>query len=134
MNRLIPGKTKVQVELFRGVTIGDVAVAGVGAAMLILVLLSSLPHKLGICAAVVFLAALLLVRIDDRANYAYLLGILVHFAYDRRFGRLYTDEMLTARADGTADDAAFDKLFRDGGRPGEAAKEGRARRKAEKAA
>ena len=133
MNRLIPGKTKVQVELFRGVTVGDVAVALVGAAMLILVVISSLPHKLGICTTVVSIAALLLVRIDERANYVYLLGIFVHFAYDRRFGRLYTDEMLTARANGTADEASFNELFWGAERPGETVKERKARLKAEKA-
>ena len=59
MNRLIPGKTKVQIELFRGVTIGDVVIAGTGMVMLVLVLLSSLPHKLGFCIGVVSAAALL---------------------------------------------------------------------------
>ena len=46
MNRLIPGKTKVQVELFRGVTIGDVVIAAFGIAMITLILMSSLPAKL----------------------------------------------------------------------------------------
>ena len=88
MNRLIPGKTKVQVELFRGVTIGDVIVAGIGMTMLILVLLSSLPYKLAFCIGVIFVAVLLLARLDDRANYRFLFGILVHFTYKRRFARL----------------------------------------------
>ena len=134
MNRLIPGKTKVQIELFRGVTIGDVVIAGIGMVMLVLVLLSSLPHKLGFCIGVASAAALLLVRIDARPNYQFLFGILAHFAYKRRFARLYTDEMLLERAEGTADETAFHELF-DGKKapaapPKEEAAERRTREKA----
>ena len=134
MNRLIPGKTKVQVELFRGVTIGDVIIAGIGMAMLILVLLSSLPCKLAFCIGVIFVAVLLLVRLDDRANYLFLFGILVHFTYKRRFARIYTDDMLLKRAEGTEDEAAFHELFDEPERPKETPKERKLRRKAEAAA
>lgn len=44
--RLIPGKTKVQVELFKGVTLADLLVCGVTMIMIVFVLVSSLPGKL----------------------------------------------------------------------------------------
>ena len=41
--RLIPGKTKVQVELFKGITLADMLVGGIAMVMAVLVLTSSLP-------------------------------------------------------------------------------------------
>ena len=99
MTRLIPGKTKVDVELFRGVTIGDVIVGGVGIAMLIFVLISSLPYKIAVCIGVCTVTGLLLVRIDEEANYLYLLHILSHFGYNRRFEKRVSDRMLLERAE-----------------------------------
>ena len=52
MNRLIPGKTKVQVELFRGVKIGDIIVSAIGLTMIVFVLISSLPYKLAFCVGI----------------------------------------------------------------------------------
>ena len=111
MTRLIPGKTKVDVELFRGVTLGDLAVAGVGAAMLIFVLISSLPYKLVICIAVAMIAALLLIRIDEEANYVVILHILSHFSYDRRYAKRYSDQMLLDRNSENSDELAFQAVF-----------------------
>ena len=134
MTRLIPGKTKVDVELFRGVSLGDVAVAGVGVAMLILVILSSLPYKFGICIGIGAVVGLLLFRIDEQANYHYLLHILRHMGYDRRFARRYTDKMLVERGEGTMGDAAFDEIFRKDPEKTETKAEKKKRLKAEKAA
>ena len=113
MTRLIPGKTKVEVELFRGVTLGDVIVAGIGIGMLILLILSNLPYKFNFCIGLAAVTGLLLFRIDDQANYKYLLHILRHFGYDRRFAKSYTDEMLVQRADGTMEEAALQELFQE---------------------
>ena len=112
MVRLIPGKTKVDVELFRGVTLGDVVVAGVGLVLIVLLILSNLPYKLGICIGVAGVLGLLLFRIDDQANYKYILNILGHFGYDRRFAKTYSDQMLVERGEGTVADAAMKELFR----------------------
>ncbi len=110
--RLIPGKTKVEIELFKGVTLADILVGGVAAAMLVFVLLSSLPGKLFIALGVGLLAVALLVRIDTVPNYAYLLHIIRHFGYVRRFGRLFDDDLFFARKDGTAEAVCFDHLFK----------------------
>ena len=111
--RLIPGKTKVSVELFRGVTLGDIIVCGVAMGMLILVLVSNLPWKLGICITIAIIVALLLLRLDEQPNYMYLLHILSFFGYDRRFGRTLNDKLLVEAGEGTLKDVAFDVVFKD---------------------
>ena len=130
--RLIPGKTKVQVELFKGVTLGDILVAAVAMLMAVFVLISSLPGKLYIIIGIAVVAAGLLARLDTLPNYTYLLHILRHFGYSRRFGRLYDDKMLLARQTGEAEDIAFDELFRQRLELQETPKERKKREKAEK--
>ena len=98
MNRLIPGKTKVQVELFRGVKIGDVIVAGIGLAMIVLILVSTLPYRFAFCLGVALIAAVLLVRLDANPNYVFLMHIVAHFAYKRRYGRRTDDASLLEKA------------------------------------
>ena len=60
MQRLIPGKTKVHIEMFRGVTLRDVVVGVVAMALLVFVVLSNLPGKLWICLGIVLLTILLM--------------------------------------------------------------------------
>ncbi len=134
MTRLIPGKTKVDVELFRGVTLGDLLVAVVGAAMVVLVLLSTLPHKFGICIGIGGVVGMLLFRMDGQPNYRYLLHILAFLGYDRRFAKTYTDRMLVERGEGRAADAAFDELFKQKSDKKESKAEKKERLKAMKAA
>ena len=111
--RLIPGKTKVSVELFRGITLGDIIVCGVAMGMLILVMVSNLPWKLGICITIAVITALLLLRLDEQPNYVYLLHVLSFFGYDRRFGRSLNDKLLVEAGEGTLKDVAFDVVFKD---------------------
>ena len=132
MTRLIPGKTKVDVELFRGVTIGDVIVGGVGIAMLIFVLISSLPYKIAVCIGVCTVTGLLLVRIDEEANYLNLLHSLSHFGYNRRFEKRVSDRMLLERAEGRDAEAAIDELFGQPDGKRESREENKARAKAKK--
>ncbi len=98
--RLIPGKTKVEIELFKGVTLPDILVGGVAASMVVTVLLSSLPGKFYIAIGIAVLAAGLLVRVDTVPNYRYLLHILRHLGYTRSFVRLHDDEILKSRNSG----------------------------------
>ena len=112
MTRLIPGKTKVQIELFRGVTLGDVVIAAVAIAMLIFVIISSLPFKIPICIVVALVCALLLVRVDEQPNYVYFINILSHFGYHRRFARNNTDQMLADQSADNSQEIAFDQVFR----------------------
>lgn len=92
--RLIPGKTKVQIEFFKGVSVWDILLGAVGAALAIAVLLSSLPHRFYIVIGVLVVFAGLLIRLDTTPNYVYLLHILRHFSYRRNFERTLDDEAL----------------------------------------
>ena len=94
MARLIPGKTKVQIELFKGVRLTDVLVGLVAFLMIVFTVISSLPFKFYIVLGVLFVAGLLLMRMDTVPNYIYLVNMLRHFAYRRRYRRTTTDEQL----------------------------------------
>ena len=114
MRRLIPGKTKVQIELFKGVFLSDIAVGAVFGIMMMFVVISSLPYKGYICIALLFVAALLLARLDTQPNYLYILNILRHCSFKRRYARRFTDEMLKEKVEGDFVDHAVDVLFGNG--------------------
>lgn len=99
MQRLIPGKTKVRIELFRGVTLADIVIGVVAMAMLVFVMLSTIPGKLWICLGILAVTVLLLVRLDEQPNYVFLLHILTYFGYDRKFGRKRTDRDILGSAE-----------------------------------
>ena len=132
MRRLIPGKTKVQLELFKGVMLSDIAVGAVVGIMLVFIVSSSLPYKGYICLALLFIAALLLARLDTQPNYVYLMNILRHFSYKRRYGRLYTDELLKKKVEDDFVDHAVDVLF--GGEKGKKSSRAKEESKREKKA
>ncbi len=109
--RLIPGKTKVDIELFKGILLTDLLVGGVSAAMIVLVMLSSLPGRFIIALIFSVLAVGLLVRLDTEPNYIYVLHILRHFGYVRRFARTEDDQMLHAKKDGVDEKLTFKRMF-----------------------
>ena len=94
MARLIPGKTKVKVELFKGIRVTDVLVGLVAFLMLVFVLISSLPFKFYFVLGIVLIAGALLMRMDGVPIYTFLLHMLRHFAYRRKYRRDYSDEQL----------------------------------------
>ncbi len=94
--RLIPGKTKVQIELFKGITLADVVIGIVSAAVLVFVMLSDIAGKGYWAIGFALIAVFLLVRIDE-PNYVYLLRVFRHLAYRHRFTRKESDEELLAR-------------------------------------
>ena len=92
--RLIPGKTKVKMELFKGVTLVDVFVVLVGLGIAALCAASSLPYR-WIFALVVFgLFGMLIVRVNDAPIYVFFWHILRYIAFPRRFYRVYDDKAL----------------------------------------
>ena len=109
--RLIPGKTKVKVELFRGVRIADVVIAAIFAGLLLLVFTSNLPGKLYFALGIVLIAVALLVRMDSEPNYIYLLHILRHWGYHRHFARIFTDEELMRMQAEGRENVSFERLF-----------------------
>ena len=109
MARLIPGKTKVKIELFKGIRLADIFVGLITFLMLVFVLISSLPYKLYIVIGIVFLAGVLLMRTDGVPIYTYLLNMLRHFAYRRKYRRDYSDEQLVDPE--KSREKAFSELF-----------------------
>lgn len=91
---LIPGKTKVKIELFKGVSIADILIGVVGVMFVVLILVSNLPHKFIFTLVTVFVFAALLTRIDGDPNYIFILHILKHIALPKRFSKVYDDELL----------------------------------------
>ena len=92
--RLIPGKTKVKIELFRGVTIGDVVVGIITLALVGLVILSTIPGRLYIAIGIIAVGGTLLVRLDGVPNFKSVLNILKYLALPKRFWRTFSDKHL----------------------------------------
>ena len=92
--RLIPGKTKVKIELFRGVTLGDVLVALVGLVAVTLCAVSSLPGRWVIAVVLITIFGILIVRFDDEAFYVFLWHMIRYRAYPRRYSKIYDDKAL----------------------------------------
>ena len=86
--RIIPKKTKVSTEFFRGVSLTDILVDFFGILIMFCVFISSLPWKLWIELALFFVFALLLARIDEEPNYLFLLQLLRHFSHERRYQKM----------------------------------------------
>jgi len=63
--RLIPGKTKVKIELFKNITIPDVAVAMVGLSLVTLCTVTSFKFRWIIAIVVATIFGFLLFRLDD---------------------------------------------------------------------
>lgn len=111
---LIPGKTKVRLELFKGVGVPDILVGIVGIALIAILLISNLPHKFIIASVILFVFAALLLRVDDEPNYIYILHILSHFALPRRYVKAFDDKMLLKINEKGEKEACVDSLFGEG--------------------
>ena len=83
--RLIPGRTKVKIELFRGITIGDVIVGTITLGLSALVVLSTFPGRMTIAGVIASIGSVMLIRIDSEPNYEQVLGIVRFLAYPRRY-------------------------------------------------
>ena len=92
--RLIPGKTKVKIEVFKHVTISDIIVGLIGLVAITLCAISSLPGRWIIAGIVAAVFALLLFRLDDEPFYVFLWNMLKYFAYPRRILRVYDDKAI----------------------------------------
>ena len=95
--RLIPGKTKVKIELFRGIGLGDVIVGIITLGLITLVLMSTFPGRLYIATGVLAVGILFVLRIDSQPNYRLLMNLLKYLALPKRFMRSTKDEFLTSK-------------------------------------
>ncbi|MCD7854507.1 MAG: ATP-binding protein [Clostridiales bacterium] len=80
MMRIIPKKTNVSLELFKGISVLDFLVGGVGVTLAVLVLCSNLPFKLYLFTAILIIFIGLLISIDEDKNYIFLAHIIKHYA------------------------------------------------------
>ncbi len=78
--RIIPKKTKVSLELFKGVSVADFLVAAVGITLAALVLCSELPLKLYIITGIIIIFTVLLITVDEDKNYVFLGYIIKHLS------------------------------------------------------
>ena len=92
--RLIPGKTKVRVELFKGISIIDLIIGGFFGLLVILTATSTIPGKVYIAIGLVLIAVGLLIRMGEEPNYLFLLHILRHFWFTRAYEKAVPDAEL----------------------------------------
>ena len=69
--RLIPGRTKVKIEIFKGITLADVGIGLVAALLIAMCVSSSLPGKWIVASLILSVVATLLVRLDDDPLYVF---------------------------------------------------------------
>ncbi len=96
--RLIPGKTKVKIELFRGINLGDIIVGVITLGLIALLLLSTIPARMYVAVGILAVGILLVFRIDSVPNYRLVINLLKYLAFPRRFWRTFTDKHLISSA------------------------------------
>ena len=109
--RIIPGNTKVKIEIFKGISLWDLLVGAIAAIMLALIVMSTLPVKLVFIVIHLFIAALLLVRFDNEPTYMFIIHMLRHYGFGRFFKRSRNDESLKDVASRGENAVAFDEIF-----------------------
>ncbi|MBO6159464.1 MAG: DUF87 domain-containing protein [Firmicutes bacterium] len=111
MQRLIPNKTKVRIELFRGVGIGDLIVCAIALLLLVFLVTSNLSWRWWLSLVVIGITALLVVRTDSQPNYVYFLHVLSFFSFRRRFQKTFTDDTLSKILEDGQQEAMLGELF-----------------------
>ncbi|KMW09492.1 VirB4 family type IV secretion system protein [Enterocloster citroniae] len=74
--RIIPKKTKVSMEFFKGIEIPDVLVGTVGITIVISVLFSNLPYRMGIALGIAVLFGTSIIPIDGDKGYRLIYNVL----------------------------------------------------------
>lgn len=98
--RIIPKKTKVSLELFKGVSLADFFVAAIGITLATLVICSQLPFKLYLITAIIIIFTVLLVSLDEDKNYVFLGHIIIHFSRPSQVSSTYdVDKKLNSEED-----------------------------------
>lgn len=85
--RIIPKKTKVELEFFKGIGVIDIAVGLLGAALLISLLLSDLPWKFGFAIIVLIIFVGLIIPLDDEKGYMMIYHGIIYLARHKDFDK-----------------------------------------------
>ncbi len=84
--RIIPKKTRVEMEFFKGIGVVDVIVLGVGLSLAFAILLSDLPFRFIFFTVVLVLSVGLVVPLDDDKGYMFIYYGLRYLANQHQFG------------------------------------------------
>ncbi len=85
--RIIPKKTKISIELFKGVSLTDILVGLLFVSLAVLAATSSFAGRLYVAAALAVLGVMLLSHIGDEPNYMYFLSILRYLVGRKTFSK-----------------------------------------------
>lgn len=108
--RIIPKKTKVSLELFKGISLTDFFVAAIGIVLEVLVLCSNLPFKMYIMLGVLVVFVVLLLAVDEDKNYVFIGYIIKHFARPSNVSSEYSiDGLMKEEEDKWEDDEAAEE-------------------------
>ncbi len=83
--RIIPKKTKVQIEFFKGIGVLDVAVGLIGASFAIALFLSDLPFHVPVSVIALILVIGLVIPLEDEKGYMIIYNALVYLARKKYF-------------------------------------------------
>lgn len=89
--RIIPKKTRVTLEFFKGIEIPDLIVGLIGGLLILAVLMSQFPGKLWSCTIIFVLTVALIAPIDDQKAYVTLLRAVAYLARPHYFIRGNTE-------------------------------------------
>lgn len=106
---LIPGKTKISLEIFKGIGAIDLAICVFQLFLVLMLVVSNFPLmvKAVFSGVIVVITVLLIIRIDDEPNYQFLMHIIKHCFYPKHFIRAKSDLMLMADALDESEIAAY---------------------------
>lgn len=82
--RIIPKKTKVSIEFFKGIDMIDMLIILVGIFLAALVFMSDIPFKLYVIVGVLVVFGLLVTPMDDSKTYEYVIYLIRHLARPKR--------------------------------------------------
>ncbi len=85
--RIIPKNTRVSIEFFKGVSLPDIIVGMAGFGIIALLLMSNIAFKVWIIAVVAMIFVFLLVQIDSDKTYMFVLSVLKHLVYKKKFAQ-----------------------------------------------
>ena len=85
--RVIPKRTKVDMEFFKGIGIPEMIVGFIGGVLIMAVVLSQLPFKLWITSGILILIVGLIAPIDDEKGYMTIIDFVSYIVRNKEFSR-----------------------------------------------
>lgn len=100
--RIIPKKTKVRLEFFKGIGIVDLLVALVGGSLAVAIFISDLPGHMIIASILAVLVIGLVIPIDDDRGYIMAYNAILYFARYKKFTKV-NEEKVSKKAKAASD-------------------------------